>query len=149
MSLQKRIIRAVAAASACLVLFTSAGVSVKTPEEVIVRQLVSQRNEAMSRYFASEISCWEAGQELREVETGRLLEEETASLREYFRTDIDQVMVFEIREVDFSYISEDLLCAVVQIRWETAGLEGEECFTEDYSVICEKVGNSFKLVQFF
>jgi len=131
-----------------LFLLTSAGTSAP-PEEKIVRELVYLRCDAMSRYFASEMSYWEAGSQLREAETGRLLEEDLAGLREFFRTDIDQVTACRIKEVDFSYSDEDLLCAVVEIMWETEGLEGADCFTADYSVICEKSGETFKLVQFF
>ena len=72
-------------------------------------------------------------------------------MRDYFRTDIEQVKEYEIRNVDFTLKDGDVLCAVVKIEWLAEGLEGEERFETTHSVICEKqTGESdYKLVHFF
>lgn len=130
---------------------SASGLAFGDRKEDTVRELVSRRTDAMSGYFASKLSYWEAGRQLREIEEGRLLEEDLKSMREYFRTDIEQVREYEILNVDFTVKKEDVLCAIVEIQWETEGLGGVECFSGDYSVICEKNQDAevYKLVHFF
>ena len=146
---RKSAVTAAAVMIAAVLIYTSAGAAAEENNDETVRRLVSMRTDAMNGYFASELSYWEAGDMLREAETGRLLHEDLKCLKQYFRTDIEEVTAYEIKEVIFSYESSDLLCAVVKIHWKTAGIEGEESFTLDYSAICEKEEEKFKLVQFF
>ena len=140
-----------AAVIAAIFLGTSSGIAFSNQEKNIVEELVCRRTDAMSGYFASKLSYWEAGTQLRETEAGNLLETDLKKMRDYFRTDIEQVKDYEIRNVDFTLKDGDVLCAVVKIEWLAEGLEGEERFETTHSVICEKqTGESdYKLVHFF
>ena len=130
---------------------SASGLAFGDRKEDTVRELVSRRTDAMSGYFSSKLSYWEAGRQLRKMEEGRLLEEDLKNMREYFRTDIEQVREYEILNVNFTMKEEDILCATVEIQWETEGLDGVDCFTEFYSVICERnpEEDEYKLVHFF
>ena len=140
-----------AAVIAAIFLGTSSGIAFSNQEENIVTDLVCRRTDAMSGYFASKLSYWEAGMQLRETEAGNLLETDLKKMRDFFRTDIEQVKEYEIRNVDFTLKDEDILCAVVEIEWLAEGLEGEERFETTHSVICEKqtAESDYKLVHFF
>ena len=118
-------------------------------EEQIVEELISKRTDAMSRFYASEIDLKEAETLLKETEKGSLLEKDIENLRSYFRTDIEPVIKYQFTEIEFTEKEEDLLCADVTMDWETGGMEKNEKIRAYYSVICEKEGDSFKLVQFF
>ena len=118
-------------------------------EEQIVEELISKRTDAMSRFYASEIDLKEAETLLKETEKGSLLEKDIENLRSYFRTDIEPVIKYQFTEIEFTEKEEDLLCADVTMDWETGGMEKNEKIRTYYSVICEKEGDSFKLVQFF
>lgn len=140
-----------AAVITAIFLGTSSGIAFSDQQEDIVADLVCRRTDAMSGYFASKLSYWEAGTLLRETEAGNLLETDLKKMREFFRTDIEQVKEYEIRNVDFTLKDEDILCAVVEIEWLAEGLDGEDRFETTHSVICEKQeGESdYKLVHFF
>lgn len=118
-------------------------------DEQIVEELISKRTDAMSRFYASEINLKEAETLLKETEKGLLLETDLENLKNYFRTDIEPVTEYHFVGIEFTEKEEDLLCADVTMDWETAGMEGSERTRAYYSVICEKEGDSFKLVQFF
>ena len=148
---------------AILIGATSIGMAGIETEEEMVSRLVCQRNDAMIGYFANELSFWDAKKILMETESGTLLEEDLDSLRAYFCTDIDEVRSYEIENVEIHYADEELICGVVDISWETLGLEGEDAFCVKYSVICqaeyqdeaqnpkmaENSQKTYKIVQFF
>ncbi|MGN1414499.1 MAG: hypothetical protein ACI4WY_09675 [Anaerovoracaceae bacterium] len=144
-------ILAAAAVTAAIFLGTSSGIAFSDQKEKIVEDLVCRRTDAMSGYFASKLSYWEAGTQLKETESGIQLETDLKKMREFFRTDIEQVKAYEIRNIEFTLKGEDILCAVVEISWTAEGLDGEDRFETTHSVICERqAGKSdYKLVQFF
>ena len=118
-------------------------------DEDVVKTLISKRTDAMNGFFASELNYKEAEALLVEAEAGRLLEEDLQHLKDYFRTDIEYIESYQISQVEFTEAEENLLCANVTIDWELEGMQGEERYRCDYSVICEKYGDTFRLVQFF
>lgn len=137
------------AAVATIIGLATAMASAGGKEEQIIEELISKRTEAMSRFYASEINYKEAEILLKETEKGQLLATDLENLKNYFRTDIEPIIEYQLVGIDFTEKEEDLLCADVTIDWETGGLEGAEKTRAYYSVICEKEDDSFKLVQFF
>lgn len=115
----------------------------------LVEDAIYERQDAMRMYFASEIDYWEAAAMLEKVEAGNLLEKDKQYLKDYFRTDIEKVEECEILNTELTLMSSDLVCATVEILWETEGLEGTEETSAFYSIILENQGDSFKLVHFF
>ena len=144
-------ILAAAAVAAAIILGTSFGMASSDQQEAIVEDLVCRRTDAMSGYFASKLSYWEAGAQLREAEAGMQLETDLKKMRDFFRTDIEQVKAYEIRNIEFTLKEEDMLCAIVEIAWTAEGLDGEAQFETNHSVICEKQTGEidYKLVHFF
>lgn len=140
-----------AAVTAAIFLGTSFGIAFSDQKEAIVKDLVCRRTDAMSGYFASKLSYWEAGTQLKEAEAGKQLETDLKKMRDFFRTDIEQVNAYEIQNIEFTLKDEEMICAVVEIVWTAEGLDGEEQFATTHSVICEKEkGESdYKLVHFF
>lgn len=148
---------------ALIIAATSAGMAGIETEEELVERLVCLRNDAMIGYFASQLDWWEARKMLEEAEAGQALESDLEALRGFFRTDIDEITRYEITDIKLNYSSEDLICALVTISWETAGLDGEAKFPAAYSVICqaeevqpekeektaENSQKTFKIVEFF
>ena len=115
----------------------------------IVRQLITVRIDAMNQFYASEVSYMEASAELRRVEAGHLLEEESTNLRRYFRTDIEEIQTYTISRIELKDHTDNLLSAEVDIRWNVTGLDGPEMFENTYFAMCEKDGEKFKLTEFF
>ena len=140
-----------AAVLAAILLGTSYGLAFSNENENVVIDLVSRRTDAMSGYFASKLSYWESGSILKEAESGELLAQDLKKMRDFFRTDIEQVKEYEILRVDFTLEDDEILCAVVDIHWLTEGIEGEERLVTSHSVICEKQSgdSDYKLVHFF
>ncbi len=143
----------IAGISAVLLLYTSAAAFAESfshaNNQAVVKQLVMARIDAMNRFYASEMSYIEASGELRKVESGQLLDEDTTNLRRYFRTDIEEVQSYEIMQITLKEQTENLLCADVEILWNVSGLDGPDELRITYFAACEKAGETFKLVEFF
>ena len=115
----------------------------------IVRQLITARIDAMNHFYASEVSYMEASAELRRVEAGQLLEEDSTNLRRYFRTDIEEIQTYTISRIELKDRTDNLLSAEVDIQWNVTGLDGPEMFENTYFAMCEKDGEKVKLTEFF
>ncbi len=148
-----RLFMGIAGISAALVLYASASAFAESftlaNHQAIVKQLVMARIDAMNRFYASEMNYMEAAGELRRVESGDLLAEDTTNLRRYFRTDIEEVKSYRITQITIKEQTENLLCAAVEIQWDVSGLDGDDVLENEYFVICEKASETFKLVEFF
>ena len=114
-----------------------------------ISMLVRQRTDVMNQYFCGHILYKEAAERIKNIETGRLLDEDLTAMKAYFQTDIEEVTDYKITEVDITDIEDTLICAVVTVDWKLYGTEGNESIEGIYSVIAEKSDNSYKLVQFF
>ncbi len=128
-------------------LFTvmASGSSVKSD----IKTLVEQRTDIMNGYYCGHITYREAINQISDVETGRLLEEDLLAMREFFQTDIEEINQYKISKIEITGMDETLICAVVTIIWQLNGTGGKESFEKVYSVIIEKKDKSYKLVQFF
>ena len=133
----------VAAALAAVLL--SSGSDVKGD----MADLIKARTDILNGYYCGHINYYDALSHIREIETGRLLEEDTAAMRGFFQTDIEEVTDYKITDIELTSADEDLVCAVVDISWEVSGTGGNESIEEIYSVIMEKDEKKYKLVQFF
>ena len=118
-------------------------------DQNIIRHLIKTRIDAMNQFYASEVSYMEASAELRRVEAGHLLEEDSTNLRRYFRTDIEEIQTYTISRIELKDHTDNLLSAEVDIRWNVTGLDGPEMFENTYFAMCEKDGEKFKLTEFF
>lgn len=137
----------------CFILYAS-GISVMenfrmANEQTVIKHLLSARIDAMNQFYASEISYMEASAALRRVEAGHLLEEDSTSLRRYFRTDIEEIQTYTISRIELKDRTADFLCAEVDIQWNVTGLDGAETLKNTYFTMCEKDGEAFKLTEFF
>jgi len=117
--------------------------------EKIITELVCERTDIMEGYFCGQINLNDAVRAIKQIEKGRLLEEDIRNMKEFFQTDIEAVSMYEVTGTEITYKDENLVCAVMSILWETHGINGKDKTEEVYSVIMEKSENSFKLVQFF
>ena len=135
--------------TAILLLCSSAAVLAGSSEKNMVEKLVLTRVDVMNRFYSRKMDYIDAAGELRKVETGHLLREDTSSLRKYFSTDIEEVLKCRIIRTEIRESTENMVCAVVEIQWDVKGLNGEETLKNEYFVICEKEGKKFKLVDFF
>ena len=118
-------------------------------DQNIIRHLIKTRIDAMNLFYASEVSYMEASAELRRVEAGHLLEEDSTNLRRYFRTDIEEIQTYTISRIELKDHTDNLLSAEVDIQWNVTGLDGPEQFKNTYFAMCEKDGEKFKLTEFF
>lgn len=122
--------------------------------EGIVRSAICQRTEVMNDYFSGNLSYKEACQILRNTESGVLLEEDIASLTNFFATDIEEVCGYKINNIEINYEDEDIICAFASIEWVVRSLDelyrssGIEKIAGNYSIIIEKEGYTYRLVQF-
>lgn len=120
-----------------------------------VEELVGQRIEIMDAFFNGDLNRREASDALREVEQGRLLQEDLASFAAYFQTDVERILQYHVTVPKITYQDENVITALVKVEWTTEGVPAEEedtaiCREEAYySVILEKIENSYKIVQFF
>ncbi len=121
----------------------------------LIENLVGQRIEIMNAFFNGGMKVRDASEALRRVEHGRLLEEDLQTMRDYFQTDVEQVVDYQVTVPKITYQDEEVITALVQVVWTTKGLpcgEEEDVLSTDeayYSVILEKSENSYKIVQFF
>lgn len=132
-----------------LILF-SAGTGSKS----IVSSAISQRTDTMNDYYSGKMSYKEACNKLAKIEAGGILEEDVKALKSFFGTDIEEIVDYEIDEIEINYEDEDVICALVSIKWEIGSGDGLYRGSEvqnvvgSYSVILENKDNIFKLVQF-
>lgn len=121
----------------------------------LIENLVGQRIEIMNAFFNGDMNARDASEALRRVERGRLLAEDLQAMKDYFQTDVEEILDYRITVPKITYQDEDIITALVQVVWTTKGLplgEEEEAVRTDeayYSVILEKSENSYKIVQFF
>mgnify|MGYP003369899776 CR=1 FL=1 len=118
-------------------------------DEKIVKDLINERTVTLNGYYDGSMQREEAGERIRKIETGNLMEQDLENIDLYFQTDIDRINEFELMNVDITESSEDMICAEVYIRWDVDTVTGKDSFMCDYEVICVKEGNDYKLAQFF
>ena len=118
-------------------------------EADVVTDLVTARTDAMSGFFAGELTREEALETLEEIETDLLKKEDMSNIDLYFRTDIEQVRGYSFEDVSVTLSDGEMICAKVTIKWNSEGLQGSEDFCHTYDVICIKEGNRYKLAQFY
>lgn len=145
--MKKRRLVCIAAVS-LIVIFTTA-FAIAGSEEAIVKSLICQRTDTLSGFYAGEIDREYAVEKIKSIETSHLMEEDLQNIDLYFRTDIEQVKKYSITRIDITQSDEDMICADVSIRWQSEGIQGKEEFNCNYSVICCKEENAYKLAQFF
>jgi predicted regulator of amino acid metabolism with ACT domain len=114
----------------------------------IVKGLISQRIDVLSGFYAGEIDKENAIEKIKEIESGNLLDEDIKNLDKYFQTDIDEVKKYEILTVEITESDEELIAANVTVYWDSMGIAGSECFQQEYRVICSKIDEEYKLLQF-
>ena len=121
----------------------------------MIRNLVEQRIEIMNAFFNGTLLEKDAAAALSKVESGRLLHEDLQAFHDYFQTDIEVVASYHVSVPKVTYRDEDVITALVRVKWITLGEPTEENehplqeMISYYSVIVEKVEKSYKLVQFF
>lgn len=118
-------------------------------DEAIVEDLICRRTEALSLYYAGEVNKEQTMETIKAVTTDFLRDEDLENLEKYFQCDLEQLMDYEIEDIDITYSDGDVICAFVTIKWKSEGLKGRDDFSHTYSVICEKEENLLKLSQFF
>ena len=150
--MKKKFFCSLAVCSVCMTAVIFTGVIEATEEtkksEVIV-ELVTKRAEAMSRYFAGVAEYSLAEELLRDIESGELLADDLLNLSAYTNTDIDQILYCQVTEVLITDEDEFYITADVTVEWMTCGLDGTGVMDVTYAVVCEKQGNTLKLVGFF
>lgn len=126
-----------------------------TDQNALIRNLVEQRIEIMNTFFNGTLLEKDAAAALSKVESGRLLHEDLQAFHDYFQTDIEVVASYHVSVPKVTYRDEDVITALVRVKWIILGApteENEHPLQETisyYSVIVEKVEKSYKLVQFF
>ena len=126
-----------------------------TDQNALIRNLVEQRIEIMNAFFNGTLLEKDAAAALSKVESGRLLHEDLQAFHDYFQTDIEVVASYHVSVPKVTYRDEDVITALVRVKWITLGApteENEHPLQETisyYSVIVEKVEKTYKLVQFF
>ena len=117
-----------------------------TDQDALIRNLVEERIEIMDAFFNGSMT---------EKDAAAALQEDLQAFHDYFQTDLDEIMDYCVTVPKVTYRDEEVITALVCVDWKTTGLPTEEAlhpvqeFSAYYSVIIEKVENSYKLVQFF
>lgn len=118
-------------------------------DEAIVENLICRRTDALSLYYAGEVNKEKTMETIKAVTTDFLRDEDLENIEKYFQCDLEQLVDYEIEDIDITYSDGDVICAFVTITWKSEGLKGREDFSHTYSVICEKEENLHKIAQFF
>lgn len=118
-------------------------------DEAIVEELICRRTEALSLYYAGEVNKEKTMETIESVTTDFLRDEDLENLEKYFQCDLEQLVDYEIEDIDITYSDGDVICAFVTINWKSEGLKERDDFSHTYSVICEKEENLHKIAQFF
>ena len=134
--------------AAVIVLMTTV-LAMAGSDEKIVRDLIDERTVTLNNYYDGDMKKEEAREKIKKLETGNLMEQDLENIDLYFQTDIDRINEFEITSVKITHEDEDMICADVCIKWDVDTVTGSDSFICDYSVICVKEGNGYKLAQFF
>ena len=116
--------------AAVIVLMTTV-LAMAGSDEKIVRDLIDERTVTLNNYYDGDMKKEEAREKIKKLETGNRINE------------------FEITSVKITHEDEDMICADVYIKWDVDTVTGSDSFICDYSVICVKEGNGYKLAQFF
>lgn len=134
--------------AAVIVLMTTV-LAMAGSDEKIVRDLIDERTVTLNNYYDGDMKKEEAREKIKKLETDNLMEQDLENIDLYFQTDIDRINEFEITSVKITHEDEDMICADVYIKWDVDTVTGSDSFICDYSVICVKEGNGYKLAQFF
>ena len=139
----KKVLAVITAAVILMVLTSGSGIKGE------MAGLIKARTDILNGYFCGHINYYDALRQIKEIETGSLMEEDIQAMRDNFQTDIEEVDEYKISEIELTFADEDLVCGVVTIDWHLSGTGGNETMQEIYSVIMEKHEKKYKLVQFF
>ena len=134
--------------AAVIVLMTTV-LAMAGSDEKIVRDLIDERTVTLNNYYDGDMKKEAAREKIKKLETGNLMEQDLENIDLYFQTDIDRINEFEITSVKITHEDEDMICADVYTKWDVDTVTGSDSFICDYSVICVKEGNGYKLAQFF
>ena len=132
-----------------VMVFITTAFATANSNEDIVKNLICQRTDTLGLYYAGKINKKEAMTKISSITTDFLKDEDLDNLEKYFQCDLEQLVDYEIIEIDVNYSDEEVICAMVTIDWKANGLKGEEDFSHTYSVICKKEEKMYKLAQFF
>ncbi len=141
--------RAVCFSIICLIVIFTTAFAIASGDEAVVKNLIYQRTDTLSGFYSGEIEREDAINKIKSIETSHLMEEDLENIDLYFRTDIERVKKYLIKDLNITQSDKDIICADVAIEWQSEGLSGEETFTCNYKVICLKEENVYKLAQFF
>lgn len=141
--------RALCLSAICIIVMFTAAFTIASSEEAVVKDLICQRTDTLSGFYAGNIEKEDAVNKIKSIEMSHLMEEDIENIDLYFRTDIERVKKYSIKDLHITQSDEDIICADVEIEWQSEGLPGEENFTCSYKVICAKEENVYKLAQFF
>ena len=143
------------AAVAFAIVFLSFSFVSGSGSDVIVENLVCQRVKILDDFFDGKSTFSEASDSISAIESGNLLREDINMMQDFFRTDIEKVLDFKVKEIKITYEDDEIICAAVSIEWQIERLipnnfsDSTEKIISSYSIIVEKYENSYKLVQFF
>lgn len=149
----------------CIVIMLTTVFATADSSEKVVRTLIDRRTETLNLYYQGDMSREEATALIKEIESGNLMEKDLKNMEDYFQTDIERVKDYKISSVEITHEDEGMICADVSMQWKVENVEAialdEEVTTAEgkrekidaflckYSVICQKEGDAYKLVQFF
>ena len=130
------------------VLITTVIASANSSEK-IVEDLICQRTDVLSLYYAGELNKKDTIEKIKEITTSHLRQSDIENLEKYFQCDLEQVRGYKIRDIKVTYSDKDVICANATIDWAAVGFKGADNFVHTYSIICEKEENLYKMAQFF
>ena len=130
------------------VLITTVIASANSSEK-IVEDLICQRTDVLSLYYAGELNKKDTIEKIKEITTSHLRQSDIENLEKYFQCDLEQVRGYKIRDIKVTYSDKDVICANATIDWAAEGFKVADNFVHTYSIICEKEENLYKMAQFF
>lgn len=141
----KRLRSACAAALAAIVALALLGAAWQ-PETEIVEEMLHQRTHIMENVLAGKLS-YDAGKEqLKEIETGKLLNDDLENLLASEETDIDRVKKMEVLHIERTSRMYDRMSFQASIYWTCNGLSGKYEETAEYHVGVSKSAGKYKLI---
>lgn len=131
-----------------LVIFLTAGVIVRPQSDrKIMEDQIHSRIEILNRYYDGTWDFDKTRSALEKVEKGSLLKTDTALMKDYEYTDIEQVTEYEVRMISCRTTRYGILKGKAEIVYLMRGNQGKQKETHRYLFTAEKEKKKIRLTQ--
>ncbi len=138
------------AVNACLLIlmFMTAGmVSKPDTDRSAAEKLISERIIILNEYYSGETEAEEAERRLELIESGSLLREDRAMMKEFAKTDVERVPEHQVEITECETMQCGIVKGTAEISYRLEGVRGSSRQSAKYYFTGDKDEGEIKLTQ--